>query len=447
MATIADSASGGLIYRAVWRWHFYAGLIVLPFLLWLAVTGSLYLYKPEIERLVYADWSTVAPASEALPLDRMISAIEHQSGARVVQVIRPAAAASSWRMMLSGDDGTRRLAFVDPYRGRLLGTVAKGGIMQMVRDLHSLAITGPIGNALIEIVAGWAALLVLTGLYLWWPRRGSPVVGMRGSVAGRVFWRDFHASIGFIAAAVILFLAVTGMPWTGVAGKQLQGWVAGQGYGRPVAPGPNPWEAAKSHDHGAYHDAKQTLPWSMQEAKIPIGRGLGDIGPGKVAAIATMYGLSAPWTMTLPRDPQSPYLVSRTTTRAEDAHILYVEAASGRILQDARFCGFGVGARAIEWGIATHQGQEYGEVNRLMMLAGCLSIVLLAFTAPVLWWKRRVGGRLEAPPRAFGRGTTLKVAAAMAAAGLFFPLTGLTILVAFAIDSVVVRLRGTAPAS
>jgi len=30
-------------YRAVWRWHFYAGLFVLPFIAWLALTGAVYL--------------------------------------------------------------------------------------------------------------------------------------------------------------------------------------------------------------------------------------------------------------------------------------------------------------------------------------------------------------------------------------------------------------------
>ncbi|HUO68329.1 MAG TPA: PepSY domain-containing protein, partial [Gammaproteobacteria bacterium] len=41
------------LYRAVWRWHFYAGLLVLPFLSLLAVTGGLYLFKPEIDHAVY----------------------------------------------------------------------------------------------------------------------------------------------------------------------------------------------------------------------------------------------------------------------------------------------------------------------------------------------------------------------------------------------------------
>ncbi|MGA9230613.1 MAG: PepSY domain-containing protein, partial [Exiguobacterium oxidotolerans] len=35
-------------YRTVWRWHFYAGIIFAPFLIMLAVTGSIYLFKPQI---------------------------------------------------------------------------------------------------------------------------------------------------------------------------------------------------------------------------------------------------------------------------------------------------------------------------------------------------------------------------------------------------------------
>ena len=32
------------LYRTIWRWHFYAGLFVLPFILILSVTGSIYLF-------------------------------------------------------------------------------------------------------------------------------------------------------------------------------------------------------------------------------------------------------------------------------------------------------------------------------------------------------------------------------------------------------------------
>lgn len=32
------------LYRAIWRWHFYAGLLILPFLVTLALSGAIYLF-------------------------------------------------------------------------------------------------------------------------------------------------------------------------------------------------------------------------------------------------------------------------------------------------------------------------------------------------------------------------------------------------------------------
>ena len=38
------------LYAAVWRWHFYAGLYVAPFLMLLATTGLVMLARDSIER-------------------------------------------------------------------------------------------------------------------------------------------------------------------------------------------------------------------------------------------------------------------------------------------------------------------------------------------------------------------------------------------------------------
>jgi hypothetical protein len=40
-----DKRTRNSLYQAVWRWHFYAGLIFAPFLIILAVTGSIYLLR------------------------------------------------------------------------------------------------------------------------------------------------------------------------------------------------------------------------------------------------------------------------------------------------------------------------------------------------------------------------------------------------------------------
>ena len=55
------------LYRAVWRWHFYAGLLVLPFMITLAITGGLYLFKDELDALIHADVKRVAVRGATLP--------------------------------------------------------------------------------------------------------------------------------------------------------------------------------------------------------------------------------------------------------------------------------------------------------------------------------------------------------------------------------------------
>ena len=37
------------LYNAIWRWHFYAGLFCIPLVIWLALTGSIYLWRPQVE--------------------------------------------------------------------------------------------------------------------------------------------------------------------------------------------------------------------------------------------------------------------------------------------------------------------------------------------------------------------------------------------------------------
>ena len=46
---MANPARPQLSYNAVWRWHFYAGVFCVPFVIWLALTGTIYLWKPQIE--------------------------------------------------------------------------------------------------------------------------------------------------------------------------------------------------------------------------------------------------------------------------------------------------------------------------------------------------------------------------------------------------------------
>ena len=48
---MAVATEQNALYRTFWRWHFYAALFVIPLVLLLSVTGSAYLFKPQLDRL------------------------------------------------------------------------------------------------------------------------------------------------------------------------------------------------------------------------------------------------------------------------------------------------------------------------------------------------------------------------------------------------------------
>jgi len=123
----------------------------------------------------------------------------------------------------------------------------------------------------------------------------------------------------------------------------------------------------------------------------------------------------------------------------EDSRTIYLDQYSGRVLRDVGFRQWGPAAKVIEWGVAVHQGQQYGPINRYLMLAGCAAIVLLAVSAVIMWWKRRPAGRLGVPAPPADRRTAAAVLAMVAVVGVIYPLVGASLLVAFAFDLVLGR--------
>src|SRR3546814_5609200 len=61
------------LYRTIWRWHFYAGLFVIPFILLLSVTGALYLFKPQTDRWEERAWRDL-PAARTVDADAQVAA-------------------------------------------------------------------------------------------------------------------------------------------------------------------------------------------------------------------------------------------------------------------------------------------------------------------------------------------------------------------------------------
>jgi uncharacterized iron-regulated membrane protein len=424
-------AGAGSLYRTIWRWHFYAGLICLPFFILLATTGAIYLFRDELnllleETLLVVDAGHTQSLAPEVLITRAVQAVPGQP----VRFEPPAGVGRSVQVGIM--DGAEQVTdvFLDPATGVVLGAVPHDKrLMNMVSNIHSLILFGAAPNRLVEVVAGWAMLLVASGVFLWWPRRRKGgVVTVRATPAKRLWWRDVHAVTGTFVATILLFLAVTGMPWTGFWGERMGRITDAAGLGMPaeVSPAAFSSEALKASIPGS---------WTMDRSAAPASAANGP-APLTISAIivrARALGMPPGYVVRLPTDASGVYTLQISPKDATGQRVVHLDQYSGKVLADVRFADYGPVSKAVEWAIAVHMGGQYGRANQLILLAGCLGIIMLSVTSAVMWWKRRPPGGLAAPP-APGARTVSAFAAFALALGLLFPLLGLSILAALILD-------------
>jgi uncharacterized iron-regulated membrane protein len=214
------------VYARVWRWHFFAALIVIPFVLWQSITGTIYLWHRDLSAWLHPELLRVAPAGDFVSYERQLaSALEHAPRERLQAIELSDDPTRPTIFFFRDDNGLAWPAFVDPHTGAYLGSLAStrwiGGLS---RALHGGWPLNPFGSYLLELGASWTVVMTLTGLYLWWPRGARGLGGvlyprLRGGP--RTFWRDLHAVAGVYLALILLAFLLSALPWTTLWGAKI----------------------------------------------------------------------------------------------------------------------------------------------------------------------------------------------------------------------------------
>lgn len=471
------------LYLAVWRWHFYAGIFVLPLMLLLSLTGAVYLFKAEFEEWWYRDLLLVSPAPNRLPAERLVAIAKAANPEKSVMGYSPGASSGRSVRVLLGPKRTQPRpghedhnkpapartsgflgflntppsaferpyeVYVDPYSGKILGSLTPDDrLMQVVRTIHGKLLAGTWGELFVEMSAGWMAMLLISGIYLWWPREGTGVWGTllpRWNVRERTFWKDMHSVPAFYTTVLLVFILATGLPWTVVAGGVIK---MASGSSRE---GPAEARADRFHSQPLASHSGSVQDWfaSFPEA---IGARLRSIPPAKpgqlsmdhVAVIAEANGLRHPFQIAAPRGPEGVYSVRTLPRDPRETAFLHIDQYSGEIRGEFRFARMNPVAKTVSVGIALHEGRLFGLWNQVLGVVACLGTFVLAISAGVMWWKRRPEGRLGAPRLVRSFHLPRGILALSATLSVFFPLTGLTLLAVLSFDRYVLprlpRLR------
>lgn len=425
------------------RLHFYAGLLVGPFALVIALTGLIYTAVPPMEALAYAPELRVPAGAHRIPLADQVSAAQRTARVELpgepVLAIRPAAAPTdSTRVLFSPPRGgpPEHTVFVNPYTGAVLGTLGTtGGMLPiqawvdgMHRDLH----LGRAGRVYSELAASWLWVLGVSGAVLWVVRARRrrrlrrmllPAVG----VPGRRRLLSWHGAVGLWALVGILLLSGTGLSMTQFAGANV------------------------AAIHQALHWTEPTL---TPAPDVPVGSPArrtalrDDSGPdsaattGRVLAAVRHTGMTGPLEIRPARAGEL-WVVAQTQhhwpSRLDQAA---VDPATGAVVQEIRFADWPLPTRLARWTADMHAGQLFGALNRVLLAALCLGVSCLVVWGYRMWWLRgrHLVGWARAPGAALRPTRTAMVAVGVLGVtlGLLLPVLGVSLLGLLLLDSLLV---------
>ena len=411
-------------YRMIWRWHFYAGVICIPFIAILCLTGPIYLFKPQIESLIDARYDHLpfagAPASASAQVASALAAVP-RSRFQAIEVRTDTHDAARITVV---QQETKIRIYVHPKNLRILKQVPESKrFIEIIKDIHGELFAGRFGQVIVELAASWAIVMILTGLYLWWPKRAKGAAGLlypRLRGGKRVFWRDVHAVTGVYISALALLLLLTGLPWTYVWGNSFK---ALRQLVQPSAS--QDWSLGRADEKKALKKiGGATADLSRLDALLDTSRALG-VAPPAVLSPPTRE--SRLWKLSSDsgnRPRRVTYMIDPTM----------LEVISREDFRDKTFVDQTIGI-----GTSAHEGQLFGPLNQALGVLTAFGLLTLCTSAVVMWWQRRPDDRLGAPTRLPDQKLGTGLAFVIVGLGIFLPVLGISLLIIGALELVVLR--------
>jgi uncharacterized iron-regulated membrane protein len=400
------------LYPIIWRWHFYAGFCVAPFLVVIATSGALLIFRSELERVLYPNILFANPTeSRASFAEQLAAAKSFGPNNSVVGGfgvnVDPTRATTVYLRSASGRNQT---VYVDPYRGQVLGDETETRFFDWVMRIHRQFLIGRNGSIIKELVTCWTIVLLLSGAYLWWPRQGWRIRGVflpRLVVRSRMAVRDWHALSGLYAWCVALTIACSGLAYTTLWGsycyKLAEKLDTALGTRKPPPPPPSSRSATEA----------------------------ADVSADEIVAIARQLLPGASLTVFFPRNRQGAVQVSpHWQTGPTTSRVLFLDRATGEVLEDRSNRPSGFLEWWMSWNYPLHVGSFLGASSKLIWLAACLALIGLPVTGIWMWWLRRPAGQFGAPPRTTAP-TPLPLVLVILTLGIMLPMFGISLAAIF----------------
>lgn len=359
------------------RLHWYTGLSIGLLLAVVGLSGSIVVFKPEMEKALIPHLSRVEPGKQTGSLQGMYNAVQrHRPQDKIINVAMYGGSEAAWGFRLSSAQG-RVQVYVNPYTGKVLGEdTYDDKFLQWVYDLHADLLGGTTGR----LVNGLAGLLLtglaLSGIVIWWPGRKRLSHGF--SFHQQTSWKgknyDLHKLAGFFSAGLLVLVAITGAYFPFKDQYQaLTAWTTS----RPaVLESPKlanpPTNLSPAHLNLVWHNAHRALPEGQ------------------------------PMLLRFPQAPNENFsfrcALPGDWSRTGD-NFVFLHQYTSQVIRVDRWQALPVGVKLMRAMFPLHFGTFGGTFTRVVWLILGVVPAVLFVSGFLMWWNRVVAKRLASTSR------------------------------------------------
>jgi uncharacterized iron-regulated membrane protein len=339
--------------------HLYIGLTAAVVMMILAITGTFLVFEPNIDHYLNAGMDYVQPGEIPISLDRLRDSLEQKfPGYLVTEIILPERPTSSTVFHLDSPALHKsKELYADQWTGKILGLGSqRNRLTKKVRLLHTQLLGGVIGNEVITWSTAGLAVLGVTGLVLWWPRKVLTI--KRRSSLPRLN-NDLHHSLGFWTSWTMLLFSATGLL-----------------IHASRTPDADPFGSTQAKTADAHSRVSISEILSCAQQTLPSGT---------LTRVDFSLDSSAPVSVTV-RLPEDHTPLGRSSVKLDpsDARVLQVSSTRSA---PVRFKLSKLWAREI------HTGDIYGWPSRILAALCSFALALLALSGPMIWLNKKIAAQ------------------------------------------------------
>ena len=364
--------------RSMLLWlHRWTGLTFGLVLVFVAITGTLIAYRPQLEPVVNRDLLTVPACDERVSMDTIAANARtaHPGGELdYIRLTTPepgAARIPSVQVRVQEPDEYQHDVFVHPCTGDVLGQRDRyDGWLATIEKLHRFRfveggslITG--ANALL-----FAIVLLGAGLYMWWPR------GLRGlrtaaklnpRLTGRHRTINRHKVVGLYVGLIVLSSALTGLPLA-------FDWYRDGVY---ALAGSKPYKPPRVTPPADATPLPMQTYWRHVQALVP--------NPGETL----IHFPSA----RKPGQALDIFTVTRDAPHAFARTMVYLDPYTDQVVKFVPYDRASAGHKLYFWMLSWHMGAVGGQVGSalvpVLLMLGALGVPFLAYTGASSYLRRK----------------------------------------------------------